>query len=793
MGQYLDGQLQRASASDRAAVRYAARVLPYLPIALIIAAVGTDRYGVRLGGTNFRLELIAAAVGAVLVVLSQGLAPARRAGLVELCLVGWLGVATVSSALFSPARGSSLKLTLLLAGLLCLYGVTFALVSTGRAVVRAAATWVAIGSVVAGVGVAGAVAYIINGSTFGISFDGRYANGLTLLLPKVHSTLWEPNIFGSYELTVWALAFALSLAPDFQSAVRRRLLGLALLLSSSGILISLSRTDWVLIIVLGGAMVLIAVGLKLAPFGVIARRAIGPSVVGIAVGIGLGLAMQIEGCPTPAPINNGVPSQGSAGAAAGPVVYSGCTAQGSVLVPAASELVSPGSTSSATGRVSVVRLALSGLERRPILGWGTNAYLYVFGTAGGSWIGNLELHVLFDTGVVGFLLLLVAGVGALRRQVAGLRTRPVDWTEIHFASLGFLAGGSALLIAYQFTDGTWLGFTWVFFGLLVASGRITARSLQGATARQAPAVDLVTEARAPVQVTVAIVNWNSGPDLRACIDALGRNTAVPWNLVVVDNGSTDDSLDNLDAAEGHVRLIRAGRNLGFAGGVNVALDQIATPFALLLNPDAFVHPGCVDALLARAKACEYAAAVGSGLRNPDGSLQVACRNFPSPATHLVEAFRLYHLLRFVPGLGRRYLLLSKQDEPERVDWVVGACMLVRMAAVHDVGLFDESFFMYSEELDWCLRAHRKSWEVWFEPAAVATHRLGGSSRLNELPLMIESYRSMYHFYAKYYPPSWTAAARVITWFAMLARALVLPLRHGRASARLAAYREIARL
>jgi GT2 family glycosyltransferase len=233
--------------------------------------------------------------------------------------------------------------------------------------------------------------------------------------------------------------------------------------------------------------------------------------------------------------------------------------------------------------------------------------------------------------------------------------------------------------------------------------------------------------------------------------------------------------------------------MGFAAGVNAALALVDTPFALLLNPDAFVRAGCLDALLARAVESPRAAAVGAGLRNPDGSLQPAARNEPSPLTHLVEAFRLYRVLRYVPRIGRWYLLLSKQDVPRTVDWVVGACMLVRLAAVSEVGAFDDSYFMYAEELDWCVRARRKGWQVWFEPSAVATHRLGGSSRQNELPLMVESYRSMYRFYATYYPRSWTIAARGITWAAMLARSLALIFRRGRRRARLAAYREIARL
>jgi len=111
--------------------------------------------------------------------------------------------------------------------------------------------------------------------------------------------------------------------------------------------------------------------------------------------------------------------------------------------------------------------------------------------------------------------------------------------------------------------------------------------------------------------------------------------------VIVDNASTDGSLERFEASGVSVRIIRNEENLGFAAGVNAALKLVDTPFALLLNPDALVHAGCVDALLERAVKTPKAAAVGAGLRYPDGSLQAAARNEPSPVTHLIEAFRLY--------------------------------------------------------------------------------------------------------------------------------------------------------
>lgn len=763
-------------------------------------AVATDKYGVRIAGTNFRFELVVAFAIAVLVVAQQRLALAKRIGLVEVCLAGWLLVAILSSLLFSPARTSSLKQTVLLAGLLVIYAVTLAMLRSAHDFVRTAWIWIAVGSAVAAIGVLESAAYILTGSQAGISLEGSLSGGLLLLLPKVTSTMWEPNIFGSFELTVWALAFVLALVPRPQAPAAKWLLRLAMALAGCGIVISISRADWLLIFVLAGALALVAVRLRLAPGRVVAVQLV-PGVVGIGVGILLGLLMQVQACPADqvnaggALSTSGGSSISQSGAAPVTIVYSGCGTHGSALVRGVQDLVAPGTTSSATGRVSIVRQAFNGWLRRPVLGWGTNAYTYVYGPAGGSWIGNLELHVLFDTGLVGLLLLLGALIAAGWRGLSSLTTTPAKWTDAHFTLLGSMAGASALVVAYQFTDGTWLGFTWVFLAMLVAGGRFTALSpaWAGDDLRPSPSVDQPAEKSAPVPVTIAVVNWNSGPDLLACIDAVQRNTRVAWKLVVVDNASTDDSLKGVNEAIDGARVVRAGRNLGFAGGVNLALEQIDTPFVLLLNPDAFVTTGCVDALVARANANGRAAAVGSGLRNPNGSLQVAARNFPTPWTHLVEAFRLYKVLRYVPGLGRWYLLVSKQNDVQRVDWVVGACMLLRLAAVRDVGPFDDSFFMYSEELDWCLRAHRKGWEVWFEPQAVATHRLGGSSRQNELPLMIESYRSMYRFYAKYYPPSWTAAARAITWAAMTARALALPFRRERGSARLAAYREITRL
>src|SRR5712691_7592330 len=187
-------------------------------------AVATDRYGVRIAGTNLRFELLVGLAIAVFVLVQQRLAPARRIGLVEACLVGWLFVSIFSSLLFSPARTASLRQTLLLAGLLVIYAVALALLRSIQDVVRAAWPWVAVGSAVAAVGLLESAAYVLVGSQAGISLEGSSSGSALLLLPKVTSTMWEPNIFGSFELTVWAMAFVLALASGQQAPAGKWLL-----------------------------------------------------------------------------------------------------------------------------------------------------------------------------------------------------------------------------------------------------------------------------------------------------------------------------------------------------------------------------------------------------------------------------------------------------------------------------------------------------------------------------------------------------------------------------------------
>jgi hypothetical protein len=454
--------------------------LSLIPIVLLVGAVSADRFGIRWHGINLRLELIAAVVLALWAVVTWRVA-AVRIGLIEYCLAGWLAVGAFSSLVFSPAPRESLRLTLLLVGMVALYGLAVVFIRSRADLTRAALVWIAVGTVVAAFGIVEAILYALFDSHVGIAFDGTAAGNIVIIAPRVTSTMWEPNIFGSYLLTVWALAFALSLAPAAQTRGRTWALRIAMGITVAGIVISTTRVVWVV-----GPLLLLSMLAVARQRGLFARRRlladfINPNLAGIAIGLALATAMSVVDCPMAAPTSSlaATPNVG-AGLGSGPPPPAtnptqgpGCVRSGSVFMQHAHGFFAAGSTSSFTGRLEVAKLALKGWLHRPLFGNGSGSFLYVFGPNTSGWIGNLPLHILFDTGIAGFLLLLIALVAAGRRAIRPLTAAIPAWETTHYVLFGLVAAGLALLVTYEFTDGTWLGFTWVFLGMLVAAGRLT--------------------------------------------------------------------------------------------------------------------------------------------------------------------------------------------------------------------------------------------------------------------------------------------------------------------------------
>lgn len=287
---------------------------------------------------------------------------------------------------------------------------------------------------------------------------------------------------------------------------------------------------------------------------------------------------------------------------------------------------------------------------------------------------------------------------------------------------------------------------------------------------------------------VVIVNYNTRELLSACLRSLadgGLDGLAEPRVVVVDNASTDGSAAQVRAAFGWVEVIESGGNLGYAAANNRALRAAGfgapraaadLPHVLLLNPDTVVPRGALAALVGCLEAEPDLGVVGPKLLLADGTLDRACRRgFPTPAVSFYRFSGLARAFPHSPRFGRYNMTFLDADAPADVDSVVGACMLVRAAAIAQVGLLDERFWMYGEDLDWALRIKRAGWRVGYRPQVVVHHVKRAASRHSPRARR-EFTRAMWLFYRKHYD----GTAR---WWVRGAVRLGLALRGGPALAR----------
>jgi GT2 family glycosyltransferase len=232
-----------------------------------------------------------------------------------------------------------------------------------------------------------------------------------------------------------------------------------------------------------------------------------------------------------------------------------------------------------------------------------------------------------------------------------------------------------------------------------------------------------------ILLSVIIVSYNTRAITLDCLRSLYASidglSAEVW---LVDNGSTDQSVNSVTKEFPAVRIIANQGNLGFGAANNQAMSRSRGKLLLLLNSDAFPLAGAISALIAYLDANPAAAAVGPRLLNLDGSLQRSCWRFPSPMQAWRENLGITSLLPNHPVFGDYYRW--KHDSERQVDFVIGACLLVRHEVYERIGGFDERFFMYAEECDWQRRMADHGWKVAFIPHAEVTH-LGGASGAGE--------------------------------------------------------------
>lgn len=285
-------------------------------------------------------------------------------------------------------------------------------------------------------------------------------------------------------------------------------------------------------------------------------------------------------------------------------------------------------------------------------------------------------------------------------------------------------------------------------------------------------------------VAVVVVAHNSAADLPDCLASVRAEGAA--ELVVVDNDSADGSAG---VAAGYgARVVVNAENQGFAAAVNAGVAASAAPVVLLLNPDAVLHAGALDAVARRLGSDVGVGAIGPRVEHPDGTLQASCRSFPSIGVGAVHGF--LGLFWSDNPVSRRYTMADWDHTTERdVDWVSGCAMAISREAFVSVDGFDPAYFMYVEDVDFCWRLHKRGWRVVYDPAAVVTHAIGTSSGLAPFNLVFEHHRSMLRFEAVR-----RGGRRGITWPLVVAgvwvRAAVALLRRAVAGARPAGHHRI---
>jgi GT2 family glycosyltransferase len=219
-------------------------------------------------------------------------------------------------------------------------------------------------------------------------------------------------------------------------------------------------------------------------------------------------------------------------------------------------------------------------------------------------------------------------------------------------------------------------------------------------------------------LSIIIVHYDTSGLLRQCLSSLCAED-LPCEIVVLDNASPDPSVRQLPHEFPRVRFVFNEENVGFARACNQGIRMGQGKYCMLLNPDAVIDGAARRSLVASMEGHPEAGLVAPRLVNPDGSLQLSVRRFPSLAAIGLRILRLDRLFR---GPVDRYLMRDwNHGEGRVVDWVMGACMLLRRKAVEEVGLLDEKFFMYYEDIDLCYRMGQKGWKVRYEPGIAVRH------------------------------------------------------------------------
>lgn len=255
-----------------------------------------------------------------------------------------------------------------------------------------------------------------------------------------------------------------------------------------------------------------------------------------------------------------------------------------------------------------------------------------------------------------------------------------------------------------------------------------------------------------IDISIIIVNCNTRDLLRACLQSIKTDRSASREVLVIDNGSTDGSVDMVQQDFSDVRLIVNAVNQGFASPNNVGMREATGRYVFLLNSDTEFKPGTLKALVTFLDEHPEACACGPRLVYPNGTQQNSVKGFPSLWTHLCDMFLFDKMFPHSMVFGKGEMRWFDYDHDAKVDHVMAAALLVRRDALASIGLLDERFSIYYNDMDWCWRMAKLGWSVWYTPSAVVVHHLGAT--IGTVNRKFERFEELYNntmlFYKKRY-------------------------------------------
>lgn len=284
-----------------------------------------------------------------------------------------------------------------------------------------------------------------------------------------------------------------------------------------------------------------------------------------------------------------------------------------------------------------------------------------------------------------------------------------------------------------------------------------------------------------MDLSIIIVNYNTKELLRNTINSVINTLSTSYNqfcvidyeIIVSDNSSKDGSQAMVKEYYPQIKLIENNTNLGFPKANNIAIKQAKGKYILLLNSDTKVLDNCLQKCVEYMDNHSNTGALGCKLILADGSLDHACkRGFPTPEASLYYMLRLHKLFPKNKIFNSYTLGIFGEDEINEVDSLTGAFMMVRKETIDKVGLMDETFFMYGEDLDWCYRIKEAGYRIIYYPEVTTIHYKGGSSKKKRIKTIYEFYRAMYLFYNKHYRNKYSILVTLLVYIGIFLKLIL---------------------